>query len=329
MEATANQTESKRHVFLKRFLILFGVLAIAGVVLVACGGGSFQPATGTITNISSAYEDINGITVPPEPAPTLNNSTIAGIDVNKNGVRDDVERMIAKKIPSVDQFTGWMIVAGVYQSTLLAATISQTEYETMDLKVTCVDYKYLDTMDTLTSGHVLKATLNTSLRKQDYKNKIAMMPGRFVSAERECRSETAQISEVINGITVPPEPDSDLNNSTLAGIDVNKNGVRDDVERVIAGASKKSTYDAQTLPIANQYNKLATSQFATPEGVADVLQKIYCLEVKRTPNERQTISAEDIKQLTNNTPERASNASANAILIATKPTLVEGGFSCP
>ena len=35
---------------------------------------------------------------------------------------------------------------------------------------------------------------------------------------------------VINGHTLPPEPDPKINNSTLLGIDSNNNGVRDDVE---------------------------------------------------------------------------------------------------
>lgn len=203
-----NQTESKRHVGLKRLLILFGVLAVATVVLVACGGGGSQPATETV-------------------------ATAAPTD----------EKMAALAVPA-----GWVGRPPAY--------------------------------------------------------------------------------EVINGITVPPEPAPTLNNSTLAGIDVNKNGVRDDVERVIAGASKKTTFDAQTLPIAKFYNQLATSRFTTPEDAVDIVRKIYCLEVLRTPSERQTVSAEDIKQLTNNTSERTSNANANDTLITTKPVLVEGGFSC-
>jgi hypothetical protein len=36
--------------------------------------------------------------------------------------------------------------------------------------------------------------------------------------------------EVINGYTLPSEPDQVLNDSTLLGIDINENGVRDDVE---------------------------------------------------------------------------------------------------
>lgn len=45
----------------------------------------------------SAYAEnniINGYTLPPEPDPKINNSTLLGIDSNNNGVRDDVERWI-------------------------------------------------------------------------------------------------------------------------------------------------------------------------------------------------------------------------------------------
>lgn len=41
--------------------------------------------------------EINGHTLPPEPDPKINNSTLLGIDSNNNGVRDDVERWIYKR----------------------------------------------------------------------------------------------------------------------------------------------------------------------------------------------------------------------------------------
>jgi len=41
------------------------------------------------------------------------------------------------------------------------------------------------------------------------------------------------ITWIVNGHTLPPEPDKATNDSTLLGIDVNDNGVRDDVERWI------------------------------------------------------------------------------------------------
>jgi hypothetical protein len=40
---------------------------------------------------------VNGYTLPPEPDKTVNDSTLLGIDVNGNGVRDDVERWIYEK----------------------------------------------------------------------------------------------------------------------------------------------------------------------------------------------------------------------------------------
>lgn len=50
------------------------------------------------------------------------------------------------------------------------------------------------------------------------------------------QGESNLLSDMILGIQypdLPPEPDSILNNTTLEGIDANKNGVRDDIERWI------------------------------------------------------------------------------------------------
>jgi|GEM_PF-5807229 len=44
--------------------------------------------------IANSEEVIHGHTLPPEPDPVLNNSTLLGVDSNDNGVRDDVERWI-------------------------------------------------------------------------------------------------------------------------------------------------------------------------------------------------------------------------------------------
>lgn len=67
-------------------------LAVTALLLTACGSGSnaseqIQPMTSVI----------NGITVPPEPNPSVNNATLLGVDSNSNGVRDDVERQVATK----------------------------------------------------------------------------------------------------------------------------------------------------------------------------------------------------------------------------------------
>lgn len=66
--------------------ILIGLVVLAsGGLLIACGGGS-----------SNEPEMINGIVVPLDPG-EAGKETLAGIDSNKNGLRDDIERLIAEK----------------------------------------------------------------------------------------------------------------------------------------------------------------------------------------------------------------------------------------
>ncbi|HIP29029.1 MAG TPA: hypothetical protein EYG82_07635 [Sulfurovum sp.] len=48
---------------------------------------------------------------------------------------------------------------------------------------------------------------------------------------------------VINGYTLPPEPNKVQNNKTLLGVDSNHNGIRDDVERFIIISNSKLPKD--------------------------------------------------------------------------------------
>jgi len=52
----------------------------------------------------TVYREINGYKLPPEPDPTINNSTLLGIDVNNNGVRDDVEIYVIKRYAKDPEF---------------------------------------------------------------------------------------------------------------------------------------------------------------------------------------------------------------------------------
>lgn len=65
---------------------------------------------------------INGITVPPEPTPTVNNSTLAGVDLNSNGVRDDVERIIAQTFGGTADYPYAMAYAHAYQQEMIMPT---------------------------------------------------------------------------------------------------------------------------------------------------------------------------------------------------------------
>lgn len=54
---------------------------------------------GGIYDILRRYpKEYDGIPVPPRPITFINNLTLAGVDSNQNGVRDDVERYIAEAV---------------------------------------------------------------------------------------------------------------------------------------------------------------------------------------------------------------------------------------
>ena len=90
----------------KQLITLAAVVAMCGVLLASCGGGSGSSASKT--------EVINGITVPPEPDATLNAATLAGVDSNSNGVRDDVERKVAALSTNETQFQNAIALAKAY-----------------------------------------------------------------------------------------------------------------------------------------------------------------------------------------------------------------------
>jgi len=52
-----------------------------------------------IHNQKLTMDDVMGAHLPPEPDSVLNNSTLEGIDVNRNGIRDDAELAIFKLYP--------------------------------------------------------------------------------------------------------------------------------------------------------------------------------------------------------------------------------------
>ena len=81
---------------------ILAVLAIAFVALVIwrmfvlADNDKTKEDVARIHATKLTWSDING-TLPPEPDPVGNNATLAGIDSNNNGIRDDVERAIYLK----------------------------------------------------------------------------------------------------------------------------------------------------------------------------------------------------------------------------------------
>lgn len=115
-----------------------------------------------------------------------------------------------------------------------------------------------------------------------------------------------------NGIEVPPEPNPELNNSTLKGVDSNNNDLRDDVEILVAAFSKKNTYENYTLKIAQLIEKTATEDIKTQEEYNSILSTIVCLDKKRLDIEKQILSMDTINIAIVNTEKRKSQENLNA-----------------
>ena len=78
-----------------------GAVKIEGSTLTALEDGNVTvraKAGGLLSNTVklNIYWEVDGHRLPPEPDPKINNATLLGVDVNHNGVRDDVERWIYK-----------------------------------------------------------------------------------------------------------------------------------------------------------------------------------------------------------------------------------------
>lgn len=143
-------------------------IPIVVALLCACGGGSGGSGQPTL-------EVLNGVQVPPAPDATSNAATLAGIDSNGNGIRDDIERRMAVEFgldPSA------LPIAKIHASRLQAALVIPTtpNKQAYIQHSRCISEPAL----LMRLGAQTSATVNTEERRQAYR---AMMVNVFVNRE--------------------------------------------------------------------------------------------------------------------------------------------------
>jgi len=84
------------------------------------------------------------------------------------------------------------------------------------------------------------------------------------------------ITWIVNGHVLPPEPDSAVNNATLLGIDVNNNGVRDDVERWIYETYDHPIERGIFMQSSRAYNSLLTTPLVKHQPNKDMRNTTSC-----------------------------------------------------
>ncbi len=119
-------------------------------------------------------------------------------------------------------------------------------------------------------------------------------------------------TKIVNGVEytkvydywLPPEPDQEFNNSTLAGVDVNNNKVRDDIERKIIFS--------QSLSLASKGARLQEARayflyMENPEqklNVRNLIDKSFYLQMHYSGNNYDRKLEEQFKKDMFNTDER-------------------------
>lgn len=156
-------------------LLIVGMLVLP-ILLSACGGASGSSANSATT--------INGITVPPAPDATLNAATLAGVDSNSNGVRDDVERSIAVKATNQTSFSASLSIAKEYQN-MVTNAISGTDVTAANKKIACITINNPDTG--LSNIDIAKLVTDNPQRLQSYKDKAINAGGFALDPLNDCK----------------------------------------------------------------------------------------------------------------------------------------------
>ncbi len=128
----------------------------------------------TIERINSTkvtLDDVMGQNLPPKPDQLLNDSTIAGFDVNNNGIRDDVELAIFEKYPNSAKIRSAMLqYAQALQLELTEVFNSETLVKTIQkegLAYRCLNRVNSEELDNY-EEEIRSLVLNTDIRNRKY-----------------------------------------------------------------------------------------------------------------------------------------------------------------
>lgn len=155
-------------------LISLEISLLCTCLLVACGGSGSgsSPSPQSSASAPAVVEMINGIVVPPDPG-AAKDATVAGVDTDHNGIRDEIDRWIAKKYGDKPRaLDAIRMVARSSQTTLMSIPSNQQEARALvyaDFDVGGCTYKKLDS-----EGVDSSAIFNESmLRTYNTKARIA------------------------------------------------------------------------------------------------------------------------------------------------------------
>ena len=176
--------------------------AIALIVMSMMIGGCSQSDGNSTSRLATGGEVINGHTLPPEPDPAINNSTLLGIDSNDNGVRDDVERWIFKTYEHPIVQAVAMQNARAFQIILVDPSKARETKKFMEDVVDCQSYyMHQDSRKLIPRGKSLykeqrPVVLNTRERNRAYyERNLALSGGVYPGRDRNTHKTRCDFNE--------------------------------------------------------------------------------------------------------------------------------------
>ncbi len=161
-----------------RRILSLGLIGVMVAIFSGCGGGGGGSPSVTPPSLPG---------LPPDPG-VEGDATVAGIDSNNNGVRDDVERALHARHPNISA-----TMMRAFMQDAKSAQMSVMAGETMDvgaideasrlesLSITCLT----DSLGTDAIDEVLfieATTVNTRARSEAYINYNSALSGQFFGA---------------------------------------------------------------------------------------------------------------------------------------------------
>lgn len=194
--------------FMRWPLLVLLLLYIGLVIWRVPGALDKQKADAMVPQIHAqkiTLADVMGTNLPPPPDPEENNATVAGIDKNDNGVRDDVELAIFKEYPNSAKIRAAELQYAMTEQLFLTSVFDKATWvaaaEEEARAIECIDslyprgtglgtdlQKYIQVVSRY-SDEITSAVFNTQIRKDakdqaySFTTSVGTAPGVFCDVD--------------------------------------------------------------------------------------------------------------------------------------------------
>jgi len=202
--------------FLKRIVLLICFIVVASCLAILFWNtnntNKTKESLDKINNTKLTLADVMGTNLPSTPNKDLNDFTVAGFDVNNNGIRDDVELAIFEKYPNSAKIrSGMLQYAQALQLELTEMVDEETLKAVMQKRSNaraCIDNAGPEISLQTEQKIANEAFALTDSRKKEVENYV-------LNTELRSKKQTEVFEKYMTTYSISSEKDCDIGLSTL------------------------------------------------------------------------------------------------------------------